>query len=418
MDRVYLCVDLKSFYASVECVERNLDPFKTNLVVADKSRGKGTICLAISPKMKELGVKNRCRVYEIPKNIKYISAMPRMKLYIKYSADIYSIYLKYIAKEDIHVYSVDECFMDITTYIKLYNKTPEQIAQMIMDDIYNQTGICATAGIGTNLFLTKVALDVTAKHEENHMGYLDIESFKKKIWHHRPITDIWNIGPGIASRLEKYQCFDLYDVSNMKEEILYKEFGINALYLIDHSHGIEPCTIREIKAYKSKTKSLSFGQALFEDTKYLDAKLILKEMVELAVLDLVKKDLVTSHLSLSIGYTKGSIRGTGKSQKIELITNSYKTILPIFLEMFSETTNRNVDIRKISIGFGNVISSKYKTVNLFTDEQKEIKEEKLQKTLIDIKKRFGKNAVLKCMNLEEKATTIKRNKLVGGHNAE
>lgn len=418
MNRTYLCIDLKSFYASVECVERNLDPFTTNLVVADKARGQGTICLAITPKMKTLGVRNRCRVYEIPKNMDYIMATPRMNLYIKYSADIYSIYLKYIAKEDIHVYSVDESFLDITTYMTLYNKNPKGIAQMIMDDIFKETGICATAGIGTNLFLTKIALDITAKHVPDHMGYLNEEMFKEQIWHHKPITDIWNIGPGIAKRLTKYECYDLYDVAHLDPKLLYKEFGVNAEYLIDHSHGLEPCTIAEIQAYKTKSNSLSFGQALFEDTEYKDAELIVKEMVELAVLDLVKKHLVTCHVSLSIGYTKGTIKGTGGSLKIDITTNSYKTLLPIFLKIFKQTTNKNVYVRRINIGFGNVVSEDHKTINLFTNNVNEEKELNLQKAIINIKNKYGKNAIIKGMNLEEKATTIKRNKLVGGHNAE
>lgn len=415
---MYICVDLKSFYASVECVERGLDPFKTKLVVADKTRGNGTITLAVTPLMKELGVSSRSRIYEIPKNIDYIKAQPRMNLYIKYSADIYGIYLKYIAKEDIHVYSVDEAFMDVTNYTSMYNKTPRQIAKMITDDIFETYGICATAGIGTNLFLTKIALDITAKHVPDHVGYLDEDEFKRLIWHHKPITDIWNIGPGIARRLAKYECYDLYDVAHLDEKILYKEFGINALYLIDHSHGIEPCTIADIKAYKPKTNSLSFGQALFKDTEYEDAKLILKEMVELGVLDLVDKGLVTNLLSINIGYTKNTIRGTGCSMKIPETTDSYKKILPYILDMFIKTTNKNTYIRRIGIGFGNTVSNKYRSVDLFTEIGSDKKEESLQHTILNIKKRYGKNAVLKGMNLQEEGTTIKRNKLVGGHNAE
>ena len=208
MDRYYLCIDLKSFYASVECVERGLDPFKTNLVVADPSRGNGAICLAITPKLKELGVNNRCRIFEIPDNVTYITALPRMKLYIEYSSIIYGVYLKYISKDDIHVYSIDECFLDVTHYLSLYELTPLQLAKKIIADVYKTTGITATAGIGTNLFLAKVALDITAKHSPDFIGYLDEEEFKKKIWYHEPITDVWNVGRGIAKRLEKYQIFE------------------------------------------------------------------------------------------------------------------------------------------------------------------------------------------------------------------
>ena len=220
--KVYLCIDLKCFFASVECVERNLDPFKTDLVVADPSRGNGAICLAISPSLIEKGVKNRCRIFEIPKNIKYITPLPRMKKYIEYSSLIYSIYLKYVSCEDILVYSIDECFLDVTSYLKLYKMDERQLAKMIIDDVYKQTNICATVGIGTNMFLAKIALDITAKKCKDHMGYLNEELFKEQVWHHRPITDIWNIGEGIANRLAKYGAYDLYDVAHMEKEILYK----------------------------------------------------------------------------------------------------------------------------------------------------------------------------------------------------
>ena len=289
MNKVYLCIDLKSFYASVECVERGLDPFTTNLVVADPSRGNGAICLAVSPHLKSIGVKNRCRIFEIPKEIEYITALPRMKKYIEYSADIYSVYLKYISPDDILVYSIDECFIDATSYLKLYNLSARELAKMMIDDVIKTTGICATAGIGSNLFLAKVALDIRAKHAEDFIGYLDIEEFKKYIWLHEPITDIWNIGRGIAKRLEKYGAFNLYDVTQIPEEKLYKEFGVNAEFLIDHAHGIEPCTIEEIHNYKSKNHSLFNNQILFEDYNYNDALLVMKEMVEINVLDLVDK---------------------------------------------------------------------------------------------------------------------------------
>ena len=228
MTNYYLCIDLKSFYASVECVSRGLDPMTANLVVADPTRGNGAICLAITPNMKRLGIKNRCRIFEIPKNVEYITAIPRMKKYMEVSADIYSIYLKYIAAEDIHVYSIDECFLDITKYLKLYKKTPHEMGRMLLDAIYDGTGLTATCGIGTNLFLAKVALDITAKKSKSFMGFLDEELFKETIWYHQPITDIWNIGRGIANRLRKYGVFDLCGVTLMKEEDLYKEFGINA----------------------------------------------------------------------------------------------------------------------------------------------------------------------------------------------
>ena len=416
--KVYLCIDLKCFFASVECVERFLDPFITDLVVADPSRGNGAICLAISPSLKAKGVKNRCRIFEIPKNIKYITALPRMKNYIEYSSDIFSIFLKYVSDEDIMVYSIDECFLDITSYIKLYRKTPKELAKMIIDDVYEQTGICATVGIGTNLFLAKVALDITAKHSKDFMGYLDEEEFKKQIWHHRPITDIWNIGHGIANRLAKYGCFDLYDVAHMEEAILYKEFGVNAEFLIDHSKGIEPCTIKEIRNYTRKNSSVSNGQILFEDYKYEDAFLVLKEMVELNVLELVSKHLVCNCISLFVGYSKDIIKPVGVSMKLDEYTNSQKKLNEYFVRLFTKSVNPNYMIRRINIGFNNVVDESYATYNLFTDIEAEEKERKMQEAIIQIKNKFGKNSILKAMNLQEKATTTKRNKLIGGHNGE
>ena len=259
-DRIYCCIDLKSFYASVECVERGLDPFKTNLIVADPTRTDKSVCLAITPAMKDLGIRNRCRVFEIPKNIEYITAKPRMKLYMKKSAEIYSIYLQYISSEDIHVYSVDEVLIDLTDYIKIYKKTPYQVAKMLIDRVYELTGITATVGIGTNLFLAKIALDITAKASPDFMGYLDEDLFKKTLWHHTPITDFWNIGNGIAKRLAEYGIYDLYGVAHAREDLLYRLFGINAELLIDHAKGIEPCTIKDIHNYKSKNHSLSNSQ--------------------------------------------------------------------------------------------------------------------------------------------------------------
>ena len=418
MEKVYLCIDLKCFFASVECVARGLDPFETDLVVADPSRGNGAICLAISPSLKAKGVKNRCRIFEIPKNIDYITALPRMKLYIKYSADIYGIYLKYVSAEDIVVYSIDECFLDVTSYLKMYKLTAQELAKKIIDDVYDTLNICATVGIGTNLFLAKVALDITAKHTSDHMGYLDEDEFKKQIWHHKPITDIWNIGRGIAKRLEKYNCYDLYDVAHMDEKVLYKEFGVNAEFLIDHSKGIEPTTTKDIHNYKAKSNSMSNNQILFEDYKYDDAFLVLKEMVEMNVLELVDKHLVTNCISLFVGYSKDVIKPTGVSMTLDEYTSSYAKLNEYFIRLFKNNVDKYHMIRRIGIGFNNVIDEKYATINLFTDVKKEEKERKMQEAIIEIKKKYGKNSILKAMNLQEKATARKRNKLVGGHNGE
>lgn len=414
---IYMCIDLKSFYASVECVERGLDALTTNLVVADPSRGPGAICLAITPSLKALGIHNRCRIFEIPKGVEYITALPQMKKYMEKSAEIYSIYLKYVSKDDIHVYSIDECFLDVTKYLDLYKKTPEELAKMITGDVYKQTKITATTGIGTNLFLAKVALDVTAKHAKDFIGYLDENEFKAKIWHHRPITDIWNIGNGIAKRLEKYGVYDLYGITKLDEKILYKEFGINAELLIDHANGIETCTMEDIHNYKSKSNSLSNSQILFENYDYKDALLVLKEMVDLNCLELVEKRLVTNSIFLVIGYASDDIKPTGGSMALNEYTSSLSKLMEYFITLFNKTTNPYYQIRRISIGFNNVKDEQYMTFDLFTDEEKEAKERSLQETIIDLKKKFGKNAILKGMNLEEKATTRKRNKLIGGHNS-
>ena len=418
LKRVYLCIDLKTFFASVECVERNLDPFKVNLAVADKERGKGALCLAISPKLKALGIKNRCRLFEIPSYLDLIIAKPRMKLYMQYAANIYEIYLKYVCDDDIHVYSIDEAFLDISTYFKLYRKTPLQMARMIIDDIFETTGITATAGIGSNLYLSKVALDISAKHNPSNIGILNEHLYKQTLWHHQPITDFWHDGRGIAKRLAKYQIFDMAGVAFCDEKILYQEFGVNAKYLIDHAWGKEPTTIAQIKKYQPENNSISHSQVLFEDYSYEDALLAMKEMVELKVLDLVEQHLVTRHIALYVGYSNKKIKATGGSLKIGVCTNSYRILLSEFITLYKRTTHLNCPIRRLGISFGGVIDEKYEAYDLFTDYQEIEKERKLQEALINIKGRYGKNAVFKGMDLLEKATTLKRNKLIGGHNGE
>lgn len=418
LKRVYLCIDLKTFFASVECVERNLDPFKVNLAVADKERGKGALCLAISPKLKALGIKNRCRLFEIPSYLDLIIAKPRMKLYMEYAANIYEIYLKYVCDDDIHVYSIDEAFLDISTYFKLYRKTPLQMARMIIDDIFETTGITATAGIGSNLYLSKVALDISAKHNPSNIGILNEHLYKQTLWHHQPITDFWHVGRGIAKRLAKYQIFDMAGVAFCDEKILYQEFGVNAKYLIDHAWGKEPTTIAQIKKYQPENNSISHSQVLFEDYSYEDALLAMKEMVELKVLDLVEQHLVTRHIALYVGYSNKKIKATGGSLKIGVCTNSYRILLSEFITLYKRTTYLNCPIRRLGISFGGVIDEKYEAYDLFTDYQEIEKERKLQEALINIKGRYGKNAVFKGMDLLEKATTLKRNKLIGGHNGE
>lgn len=417
MQKYYLCIDLKTFYASVECVERGLDPFNTNLVVADPERGKGTICLAISPKMKMLGIKNRCRIFEIPPTIKYIVATPRMKKYIEYSANIYAIYLKYFSKEDIHVYSIDEAFMDATKYLKLYKLNPIELAKKIIRDIFKTYGITATAGIGTNMYLAKIALDITAKHNPNNIGYLDEEKYKKELWHHKPVSDFWQIGKGIEKRLNKMGIFDMYDIAHSNQKRLYKEFGVNAEYLIDHSWGKESCTISDIKAYKPKTNSITNSQVLFEDYSFIKARLVLKEMVELGSLRLIENNLVTDTIGLYIGYSKNIIKPTGGTRKLTNYTNIYSELLKIFLEIYDKTTDKDVAIRRIGVNFANVIETESVQLSLFTDQEKIDEERKLELAMCSIKNKMGKNAIIRGMDLEDGATTIMRNKLIGGHNS-
>ncbi|MCD7894773.1 MAG: DNA repair protein [Erysipelotrichaceae bacterium] len=416
-DKVYLCIDLKSFYASVECVERGLDPFKINLVVADPTRGGGAITLAASPAIKKLGVPSRGRIYQIPKDIEYIIATPRMTLYMEYSAKIYAIFLKYISSEDIHVYSIDESFLDITSYLSLYKMTPKELAKTILDDIMEETGITATVGIGTNLFLTKVALDIQAKHTMDNIAYLDEDIYKQTLWHHQPLTDFWMIGTGTVRRLNAVGILDMCDVAHADEKLLYRIFGVNAEYLIDHAWGKEPVTIADIKKYQPISNSISNAQVLFEDYNYQNAYLVMKEMVDLNVLTLVERHLVTNHIALYIGYSKNIIKPSRGSRKISVTTNSSKLLMEEFKYLFKRIVNPDYPIRQIGISFGNVKDEMYEQFNLFTDIEDIEKEKRVQEAIVDIRHQYGKNAVLKGMNFYDKATTRKRNTLVGGHNA-
>lgn len=417
MKKSYLCIDLKSFYASVECVERGLDPFQINLVVADPTRGGGAITLAATPAIKKLGVKSRGRIYEIPKNIEYITATPRMSLYMEYAAKIYSIFLKFISSDDIHVYSIDESFLDVTSYLNLYQMSAKEIGKMIVDEIFKETGITATVGIGTNLYLAKVALDITAKHAPDNMGYLDEDLYRQLLWHHEPLTDFWMIGSGTERRLRSMGIYDMYGVAHADEKKLYKVFGVNAEYLIDHACGRETVEISDIKAYKPKANSISNSQILFEDYNYKDAYLVMKEMVEMNVLSLTERHLVTNHVALYIGYSKDVVSPSRGSMKITNTTNSYQILLDEFRLLYKRIVKQQYPIRQIAISFGNVKDEIYEQYDLFADLEQIEKDKKVQETLVEIKNKYGKNAVLKGMNLCEKATAKKRNTLVGGHNA-
>ena len=415
MNRIYLCIDLKSFYASVECVERGLEPMESNLVVADPSRGKGAICLAITPHLKSLGIKNRCRIFEIPEDIDYITAVPRMKKYMEYSGGIYGIYLKYFAKEDIHVYSIDEAFMDITAYQKLYHKTPKELANTIMNDIYDTYGIRATAGIGTNLYLAKVALDIIAKHAEDFIGELDEISYQEQLGLYQPLTDFWQIGPGIATHLNRLGIHNMNELKNADERLLFKEFGINARLLIDHSKGIEPTTISEIKAYKPKQKSISNTQILFTDYKYEDARKVLIEMLDVVYLELTKINMYTSFLGIYVGYSKDLQKPLSIGKRLKEPTNNFQELLRITLREYNTYVRKDEKIRRLGISLGGLRDIVECQLNLFENREDE---HVLGNTINEIKNKYGKNYVLRGVSLEEKATAMKRNKLIGGHNAE
>lgn len=415
--RYYACIDLKSFFASCECVERSLDPFKDNLVVADPERGNGTICLAVSPAMKQLGVSNRCRLFEIPKSIKYIMAKPRMKLYMQKSAEINAIYLRYVSPDDMHVYSIDECFIDLTDYVKLYKIGPMDLAKKMRDAVMQETGICATVGVGTNLYLAKIALDITAKKSSDFTGYLDEEIYKRTLWHHKPITDFWNVGSGTERRLKRYGITDMYGICQIKEETLYKEFGINAELLIDHAHGVEPCTIKDIKEYKAKNHSFSSGQVLFTDYPVDKAKLVLKEMVFNLVLKLVKTNTVTDSVGLSVGYADRFVGYDGGSASLKSHTSSFEIINAKIEELFEKIVDKTQKIRKINISFNGVRYKEVTICDMFTDITALEKEEALLHTTVDIHKKYGKNALLKGCSFLEGATMRERNKLIGGHNS-
>lgn len=413
-NRYYLCIDLKSFYASVECVERGLDPMTTNLVVADPERERGTICLAVSPSLRSIGVPNRCRVYEIPTNVSYIMAPPRMQKYINYSADIYATYLKYIAKEDIYVYSIDEAFLDVTDYLPLYRTTARELGICIMDDIRDNFGITASCGIGTNLYLCKIALDITAKHAEDHIGWLDETLYRESLWNHRPLTDFWRIGPGIAKRLAGLGIFTMGDVAHTEESFLYRLLGVDAEYLIDHAWGRESVTIAEIKAYKARDNSLGSGQVLMRDYCCEDGLLVVKEMTDLLCLDLVDKGLVTNSLSLYIGYSGQAASSRGTSS-LSVTTNSVQIITKHMTELYERIANRLAPIRRIGITFNHVVDEACEQYDLFTDPVQLEKDRKIQQAVLDIKHKFGNNAILKGMNLQEGATTQERNHQIGGH---
>ena len=406
-ERIYFCIDLKSFYASVECVERGLDPMQANLAVADPERGSGTLCLAISPSMKAMGVKNRCRVYQIPKHINYIMAPPRMKLYIDYSADVYAVYLKYFAKEDIHVYSIDEAFLDATEYLSLYGLTARELAGRVMDEVKKATGLTAAAGIGTNLYLAKVALDITAKHVQGNIGYLD-ENLYQEIF--------WGWGGGIEKRLGHVGILTMGDLAQADEDMLYRMFGIDAELLIDHAWGRESTSMEDIKSYQPKSNSLSTSQVLLRDYTFGEGRLLVKEMVDSLCLDLASQGLAARSLTVTVGYShEAGQEPSSGSVSMPTAVNSYSMAAPYALGVYERIAQRDKPIRKLSVSCNGVAHEVYGQYHLFTDDAALERERRLQQAVLEIKRRYGRNALVRGMDLLEAGTTLERNRQIGGH---
>ena len=415
--RQYLCIDQKSYYSTVECVERGLDPMTTNLVVADPERSENTICLAVSPSMKALGVKNRCRIKDIPGHIKHIVAQPRMQLYIDYAAEIYAVFLKYIAPEDIHVYSIDESFLDVTNYLKMYGMTAKELAVMIIKDVKDTVGTICTCGIGTNLYLAKIALDIKAKHAVDFIGVLDEESYRAELWEHRPITDFWQIGEGKATRLRNRGITSMHDVAMASEDLLYNLFGIDAELLIDHAWGRESTTIADIKAYRSKSKSLSSGQVLMSDYCFRDGLIIAKEMMDQLCLDMAAKKLATDSVSLYVGYsyTQG-VPGAGGTAKLATETNLASMLVPAIETLYRRIVDPRFVIRRLCLSCNNVVKDiGVLQLNMFEDTTKQLRNKAIQETMLGIRAKYGKNSILKGVNFDPAATGRERNLQIGGH---
>ena len=415
--RVYFCIDMKTFYASVECAERGLNPFDTNLAVVDETRGKNALCLAITPKMKAQGIKNRCRMSEIPKSINFIRALPRMQLYIDYAADIYEIYLNYFSPQDIHVYSIDESFIDVTDYLGMYNIDAVSFAKKLMNEIAAKMHIPSTSGIGTNLYLAKIALDITAKHSKDHIGYLDEESYIKTLWNHRPITDFWQIAQGTERRLAKYGIHDMEGIAKAPTDLLYKVFGVNAELLIDHAWGRESCLMEDIKNYRSKSKSVSFSQVLPSDYTYEQAKNVMMEMVIHGCQEMMRRKVITNKVGIFVGYTFGGREPTGGTIRMIETTNLPSHLQPYVEKLFEKTTDRVTPIRRLGINFEDVCDEGCEGYDLFTNFEEVEREKKREHAILEIADKYGKNAILRGLNYMDGATQRERNTFIGGHRA-
>jgi DNA polymerase V len=413
---VILCIDLKSFYASVECILRGLDPLKVNLVVADKTRGPGSVILAVSPNLKKYGVKTASRIFDIPKGLDVIYATPRMKKYLEYSSAIYNIYLNYVSKEDIHVYSIDEAFLDLTTYMKYYNMSSEEIATKIITEIVQTTGITGTCGIGDNMFLAKVALDVLAKHQPSNIAYLNVDLLKKHVWD-VPIREIWGVGHAIEKRLAHLGIHTLRGLAKYPLPGLEKEFGIIGRELLEHAYGIDSSTVQEVRNYKPLSKSFGRGQVMFEDYNYKDMYTILLETVEEIVTELVIKRLDCQLIGLGISYSKEINHGFSRQMTLGAKTNSKKTILEGFTKLYNDNIE-DYPIRRIDVRVGKLSKEDYVQTDIFTNPEDSKKEHELYLAIGEIKERFGRTAVHMAAAKDPKSTYLKRNKLIGGHNAE
>lgn len=414
-NHAYLCIDLKSFYASAECVARGLDPLTTRLVVADPERCETTICLAVSPAMKALGVRNRCRVFEIPKGIDYITAPPRMRQYIDCSARIYGVYLRFVAKEDIHVYSIDEAFLDVTGYLALYGMTARELAEAIRRRILEETGIPAACGIGENLYLAKVALDITAKHSADFIGELTEESYRQTLWEHRPLTDFWRVGPGTVRRLARCGVYTMGQVAHTPPATLRRLFGVDADILLDHAWGQEPVTIAEIKAYKAQNKSLSSGQVLPRGYSWQEGLLIAKEMADQLGLELSAQRLTASSVSLYVGYERSALPSVHGSVRLAQPTASIPLLMDAVAALYRRLVSPGAQVRRMEIGLGGVSPDSEVQLSMFGDQQADARQRQMQAAVNGLKRKYGRDVLLKGMDFDEAATTRQRNHQIGGH---
>lgn len=413
----YMVIDQKSFYASVECVARGLDPMTTKLVVADPDRSQNTICLAITPAMKALGIKNRCRIRDIPKNIKYIVAPPRMQLYIDCAAEIHSVFLKHFAPQDIYTYSIDESFIDATPYLKMYGLPVRDLAKRVINDVRQTVGTISTCGIGTNMYLAKVALDIQAKHAPDFIAGLNEEWYRKILWDHKPITDFWGIGPGTAKRLWDRDISSMRGIAQLDISRVCDWFGIDGELLHDHAWGRESVTMADVKAYKSNTHSLSSSQVLMRDYRFEEAEIIAKEMVDQLCLQMAAKKLVTESVGLCVGYSYTyGVPSANASAKLAFETNSASMIIPAIGNLYRRIVNPAYGIRRVALSCNNVVADKGEfQLNMMESSTKQLRDKALQEAILGIRAKYGKNSILRGISYTSASTARERNGQIGGH---